>query len=555
MKYEKLIIITFLILIMPLAFADFNVCFQEGEQFSFCNNVTNYYRCDNYDYCTCEPNGHNCRLCMSEFDEERGCYNQGKLSLCNEYGGCVPSSGGEFDVEPPEITFISPEEGAVYDTDTILFEITIGEIGDAYYYDNINGRSWKIFFRDKSAYSKLIRLEEGFNNISIKAIDKMGYEDIESITFYIDSEAPEIKETLPEEGYVNTVFTVEYDEENLQNVVLHYKQTGDWVDVELVGCPAGKDQVCSSPDIDLEDGEVQYYFTISDFATSVDSEIITLLVDTTDPVITLNEPQSTPYDNKKILMDIEVDEEVELLEYIDVADPRGKWRRLCSDCEDYYKSKSFKEGFHDLIIRATDYAGNEDEAYVSFTVDSKEPKVKRMEPRKGKYGNGNFYIQYQEDNLQQIELYYKEVSEIEYTTVTKTDCPSGKNAECEFYVPELEGIAEADYSYYFVLYDLATDVQSKEYEFVLDSVAPSFIKVDHTVDGKRVYFDIELDEEADLEYMDTFDGDRARFKRLCSNCDSYDKRKSFKSGNHELTIRATDEAGNINLALMSFEIE
>jgi len=553
MKYKKTIMITFLILIMPLALADFNVCFQEGEQFSFCNNATNYYRCGNYESCTCESNGHNCRLCMSEYDEVRNCYNQGNLGLCNQNSGCVPSSGGSWDIEPPEIVFNSPVEGEVYGSNSVLFDVSLGEVGDAYYYDNVNGRSWKILFRDQSSYSKYIRLNEGYNNVSVKAYDGIGNEDIESITFYIDSKAPKIDETLPEEGYVNTVFTIKYDEENLQSVVLHYNQGDGWIDVVL-DCPPGSDQTCSSSDIPLEDGEVQYYFTISDFATDVESDIITLMVDTTDPVITINEPQNTPYDNKKINLDIGLDDGVELLEYIDVADSRARWRKLCSNCDSYDKTKSFGEGFHDLIIRATDYAGNDNEEYISFMVDSKEPKVKRMEPRKGKYGNGEFYIKYQEDNLQQIELYYKEGSETEYTKVTKTDCPSGKDAECTFEVPELYGLEGLDYSYYFVLYDLATDVQSKEYEFKLDSLAPTFIKADKNVNGKYVYFDILLSEDSTLEYMDSYDGDRARFRRLCSNCDSYDRKKSFKAGHHDLTLRATDKAGNINEVLMSFDI-
>jgi len=104
----------------------------------------------------------------------------------------------------------------------------------------------------------------------------------------------------------------------------------------------------------------------------------------------------------------------------------------CQDGEDYAgynKSKSFKDGEHDLIIRATDYAGNDQEEIISFTIDSKLPKVKRMEPRKGKYGNGTFYIKYQEDFLQYIKLYYKENSAEDYTMVSKEECPSGKNAE------------------------------------------------------------------------------------------------------------------------------
>jgi len=558
MKTKNIMIILVLfILIIPLIKADFYVCFEEGEQYSWCNPKVNYYRCGNYDHCTCESDGKNCGpICMSEYDEERSCYNQGNPGLCMQSGACLPGGMGEIDQDPPEITLDSPVEGEVYDSRSVLFNITLDEIGDADYYDNINGRGqWKRLFRDKSSYSRSLSMDEGFNSITIKARDGVGNKANITVTFYVDSVEPKIRKTLPEEGYVSTIFAVEYDEENLQSVVLHYDQGEGWVDVELENCESGIRQTCSSEDIDLEDGAVEYYFTISDFATSVDSDVISLIVDTTDPIITINDPQSTPYNTKKIPLDIDLSEDVELLEYLDAADPNGRWRKLCKNCEEYDKTKSFKEGYHDLILRATDYAGNDAEEMVSFTVDSKDPKIKRIEPRKGKYGNGTFYIKYQEDNLQSISLFYKEESETEYTAVSNEDCPSGKNAECYFYVPELEGVAQKDHSYYFIVYDLATDVQSKIYNFILDSVAPEFTKVDKTMNGRKVYFDIELNEDSTLEYLDSFDGDKAKFRRLCSNCDSYDRRKSFRIGHHELTLKATDKAGNVNEAEISFSID
>ncbi len=495
-----------------------------------------------------------CRICVYETPE--GNRYAASSNICNSLGlECGESSNQTIDLTPPEITINFPSNEYVSSEKYIDFDIEINEPGTLYLTDSQSPSREKRICGNCQEYTRSLRFNEGYHLLTFRAIDRNNNEAEESIEIYVDSKEPIIRSTSPDEGYVNTVFTVEYDEENLQSVVLHYNQGSGWVDVVLEGCEAGIRQTCSSEDIPLEDGEVQYYFTVSDFATSVDSDIITLMVDTTDPLITVNDPQNVPYNNKRIQFDIEVSEDVELLEYLDAADPRGRWKRLCKNCDGYDKSKSFGEGYHDLIIRATDYAGNDAEKIVSFTVDSKDPRIKRIEPRKGKYGNGNFYIKYQEDNLQSISLFYKEESETSYTEVAKTDCPSGKNAECNFYVPELGGTEQGDYSYYFIVYDLATDVQSKIYNFILDSVAPEFIEADKTIDGRKVYFDIELSEDSTLEYLDSFDGDRARFRRLCSRCDSYDRRKTFKSGHHELTLRATDKAGNVNEVGMNFDIE
>jgi len=326
---KKIIMMILLISLVSLVSADFNVCFQEGEQFSFCNSRVNENRCGNPDGCACESNGHNCRLCMKEYDEERECYYQGNPNLCNQAGSCVAGGGGNLDITPPTITINSPGEGEVYASRSVLFDIGLSENGDADYYDNINGRGqWKRLFRDKSSYSRSLSMDEGFNNITIEARDGVGNKANKTVTFYVDSVEPKIRKTLPEEGYVNTIFTVEYDEENLQSVILYYKQDGYWIDVEL-DCPSGKRQSCSSEDISLDDGEVQYYFTISDFATSVDSDIVTLIVDTTNPIITINNPQSTPYNIKRIPLDIDLNENVELLEYLDSFDSMSRWRRLC----------------------------------------------------------------------------------------------------------------------------------------------------------------------------------------------------------------------------------
>jgi len=495
-----------------------------------------------------------CIMCVYETPE--GYRYSTSLNYCNSLGlGCDESSGGLPDLIPPEITINFPEDGYISSDDSIEFDIEINEPSTLYLIDSQEPDRERRLCGSCQEYTRSRNFDEGYHNLTFRAVDRNDNENQTSIEIYIDSELPRIRETLPEEGYVNTIFTVGYDEENLQSVVLHYNQGSGWDDVSLENCESGIRQTCSSEDIDLEDGAVEYYFTISDFATSVDSDVISLIVDTTDPVITVNNPQSTPYfDTKKIPLDIDLSEDVELLEYIDAADPRGRWRRLCKNCNSYDKSKSFGEGYHDLIIKATDYAGNDAEEMVSFTVDSKEPRIKRIEPRKGKYGNGTFYIKYQEDNLQSISLFYKEDSETTYTGVSKINCPSGKNAECYFYVLELEGVEQRDYSYYFIVYDLATDIQSKIYDFILDSVAPNFDKTEKTVEGRKVTFDIELSEKSTLEYLDSFDS-RPRFRRLCSNCDSYDRRKSFRIGHHELTLRATDKAGNVNEFWMSFDID
>ena len=67
--------------------------------------------------------------------------------------------------------------------------------------------------------------------------------------------------------------------------------------------------------------------------------------------------------------------------------------------------------------------------------------------------------------------------------------------------------------------------------------------------------DLDLSEEVyRLEYVD-LDSSSSRFKRLCRNCDDYSRKKRFKDGDHTLRFRATDFAGNVGTAEVSFSVE
>ncbi|MEK6951396.1 MAG: hypothetical protein AABX29_00105, partial [Nanoarchaeota archaeon] len=73
------------------------------------------------------------------------------------------------------------------------------------------------------------------------------------------------------------------------------------------------------------------------------------------------------------------------------------------------------------------------------------------------------------------------------------------------------------------------------------------------VDRRRVEFDVEISEEVDLMYYD-LNSTRPRWISLCRNCDSYNKKKSFRTGEHNLIIMASDKASNFDQEMISFFI-
>ncbi|MFH1585143.1 MAG: lamin tail domain-containing protein [archaeon] len=271
----------------------------------------------------------------------------------------------------------SPEDGAIYDSKRVQFNLSASEDLSVIEYINWNDRKprWKRLCKDCDEYGaeriKLKSFKDGFNNISIKAIDDFGQAKEQNFVFFVDSKAPKISRTLPKKNSItNGVdFYIKYTEENLKEVSVN------WNPAQIISdCnSSGRNQEC---DIYLDltpfDGQyIDYYFEVSDQIHTTQSKETRVLVDTTSPEITLNMPESKTYD-RKVPFNIEVSEEVSL-EYIDNSDSSPRWRKLCTRCDEYgaerKKTKTFKRGAHDLTIRAFDKAGNSDEESVSFVVD------------------------------------------------------------------------------------------------------------------------------------------------------------------------------------------
>ena len=78
--------------------------------------------------------------------------------------------------------------------------------------------------------------------------------------------------------------------------------------------------------------------------------------------------------------------------------------------------------------------------------------------------------------------------------------------------------------------------------------------MDYEVGSKSVLFDITTSEDVrKITYIDY--SDRVPKERtLCSRTDHCTKKKTFRGGNHILTIMAVDEAGNFDFREIEFTV-
>ncbi len=475
-------------------------------------------------------------------------------AYCSEQPYCSCTGGGDPDLYPPELTINSPQNGFVSSSRSVPFDLLVNEISTLYMIDSQKENYGYIKICDDcTVYKKIRALDEGFHVLTLKAVDKGGNPAYRTTSLTIDSIKPRISKTYPKSGeYINTIFTAEYDEDNLVSVTLHYKQSGSasFEGVTRYNCPKGKKQNCSFEVNGLAQGELWYYFTVTDIATSVDSKQIKVYIDTIAPEI-LEYNDSEYYSVKGVNLNIVVSEEV-TIEYIDYSDMRPKYTKLCSKCTSFSKAKSFNDGLHNVTIRAKDYAGNTDEVSIVFMVDSKKPRIKSVEPKTNSYANGSFLVKYDEEDVQAVTLMYKESSSADYVAEVSHECPSGKNQECTI---TINGLEQGELWYYFIIEDRTLKDESRQVKVLIDTVKPE-ITINSPTSGVfdgSYPFDVSVSEKVKLEFID-HNALRPRYTSLCSSCDAYARAKYFTTGGHSLTIRASDKAGNYDEESFSFTI-
>jgi len=538
-----IVVILSLTLIIQTVDAEFWLCLKEKEMMKYCNDYKQPFTCDSK---------MGCQRCMLTYKEAENCYFHGSWRKCLELTQecSVFDNNKTIDSEPPILNVSSPVEGRYYGSKTVPFQIQVNELSSLYYYDNVNGKgSWTRFCDKCMDFSKTITVSEGFNNITIKASDVLGNPSYFTVTFYVDSIAPQIWSTRPKQGvFGNGVFGVSYTETDLKNITLYYKKDAFWSSMTK-SCSSGNRQSCEF-NAPLPKGQysLTYYFGVSDHVNTKYSPETTVYIDTVVPSLKVFSPQKPMeiFNSKNVQIDIRADEKV-AFDYIDTVDKKPKWANLCTKCESYNKTKSFGEGSHKLIFRATDPAGNSVNMSRLFIVDSIKPKIKKVEPKTG-LTNGLITLEFKEDNPKKLILNYGNESGLfgHADISIDDDCsqyPKGSYS-CYTYA-NFEPYDGMSLIYWFNLTDIADNYYvSKISKVVVDVTPPEINYINYTIKGVYVNFKIGVTEKNFDEIL--YRDNSGEFMSLCSQLTGgiCQASKKFNSGLHNVTIQVTDRAGN-----------
>ena len=474
------------------------------------------------------------------------------------------------DYTPPKMDSFEYDVNGKYVT--FVLEVSELNFDRAQYMDNTDLKpKWNNLctkLDENNVCEKKVSFNDGTHDVNLRVLDKAGNEVVSSTTFFTDSMSPKIKDVGPSKDFASGFFEVEFDEENVNSLTLHYGNdlSGYGVkEVDIAGdCDndEGKHNCLTEVSLDDYDGEeMEYWFVVRDLAGQEDVDgADELMVDISPPTI-----NSFEYEvgKKSAIFNIEITElNFHEVQYIDNLDPKGKWKKLCSKlsngvCE---KKINLNDGPHDVNIQVFDKAGNSVGTSVQFLTDSKKPKIISIEPSKN-FANGFFDIEIKEINLDSVYITYgnDDTGFFEYTVDLIDECEFDSNDKymCTSFIDL--GLFEGEKIGYFVeVYDILDQKDSdKEDKLIVDTVLPVINSLDYNMEGNKVTFIIDIIEENfdGVEYYD--DGStNPKWKTLCTSLDSgvCDKKLSFNIGFHSVDFRVRDGAGNVVFDNVEFTI-
>ena len=279
-------------------------------------------------------------------------------------------------------------------------------------------------------------------------------------------------------------------------------------------------------------------------------------IDSLPPVLTVTNPtQGLLSDSRKVDVGFTLDESADVF-YLDVINGRGRWSKICANCESpYAKGVSFDEGQNTIRFRAVDDYGNEAfSSDISFMVDSKKPKIKKTLPKKG-FSDGEFYVEFQESNPTTLTLFYGNNGSSS-VNVPLSNCQQDDKSpdkySCTMNV-DLNPYNGQEINYWFSLTDIVgNNVNSKPVNVMVDLTPPAIMNpgdlFTYTNGTKYVYFHLNINEENFDEVIYSYFDSKGKFKEstLCSRLKEgmCEKKLTFREGEWHLTLSVFDDAGN-----------
>jgi len=280
-----------------------------------------------------------------------------------------------FSVWTVDVDIRSPEEDDIISEKTVTVDWRSDHA--EYHEIRLNQGAWIDVGRNTS--HTLEDLEDGDHGVEVRATDVAEYQSVCGVNFTIDTAPPEIEIISPEHGFVSPErsVTIEWEGKDEFSGIDRYEMMinqGSWQNIGLD---------TSYRYDDLDDGHHEVQVRVTDRAGNQETDGVNFTVDTLDPIVSVSDPEDGDMINSDSITvtwgawdDISGINELEI-GLDEGAD--GNWNdriELSSEqSEQQYTFEDLPEGEHVVEVRAIDFAGNEENVTISFTVDTIPPDL------------------------------------------------------------------------------------------------------------------------------------------------------------------------------------
>ena len=525
--------------------SDFTMSIWNGNQWKNYGNLPSSWNIMKYKVCS-SPNE-----CSSYL-------NNGTLYVNYNHPSCTICSKSYADIDllylevkqMPKITIVSPINNKIYNSSTVLLNVSTEETSKLIKVSVDNGPNIT-YFDQNSALYYFYSLADGTHSITVYASNYDGNENSNRVDFIVDTKPPQklyfgIDDTNPKPNQ-NIKFGGKWiDNYNLSNYVFGWNESGHWTYDTPIMFKSNPDWSNITKYISANDEgkTISYGLRVWDSAYNSNYESGTIKVqgepqnESYTSSIEIHSPKNVTYDRKNILVNVSVTNNSK---YIYTSLNGERFSKKCSDCNSTSYTDYAIEGSNNLTVSAINYDNSSINQSVSFFVDTIKPTVIETDPKNNEYEKGivNFTIRYTENYLKNISIFYGTNTLQEFVM---KNCPSGRNQECSSEI-DLSSYDGKKVQYFFVIRDQTHAINSRNSTIFVDNTIPI---INITTPESEIYnitsllLEINVSEKVALK--SSIDG--SNFRSLCSNCNYYKSRTSFSQGLHNLTIKATDKSGN-----------
>lgn len=431
------------------------------------------------------------------------------------------------DLTAPQVEITEPEDGTYTNEVPVTVRWTYEELYLDHFEVSVDGGDWQ----DVGTETQYLAfLEDGTHTVAVKAVDKVGRESTDSVTFTVDTTPPQVTITQPEAGAYLPTQLVAVSWSGSDNIGIdHYEirvDGGDWQDVGTA----------TTTTFQLQDGQHSVEVKALDRAGNEARASIVFTVDTTPPVVQVLSPAPGSYVNTSLVTVTWQAEEANL-DHFEVSVDGGDWQDVGTSTT---YTATLMEGSHSISVKAVDKAGNEGTATTAFVVDTTPPILSISSPENGAYlGTSTVSISWScdENHLDHFEISVDEGAWQVLGTATSTTLSLG----------------DGSHTVAVRAVDLAGNTATATVSFVVDTTKP-VITISSPTQGQKVgktvtvYWNIT---EENLEKVEiSLDGGAWQD---VTGMTSYTF-SNLPGGDHTVTIRVTDKAGNQATASVSFTV-